>query len=350
MKKIFALKNIGCGYLYFYIHMITEIACFYFLANTTYGIAAIWLVPFVYDALAFVPQSLIGYYSDKHPNIDLSLIGIILLLIAYLIFFYTELDVFVPLIILCLGNCLIHVRGAEVTLKNSNGKLSHSSIFVAGGSFGVVIGKLLKGIVPPYIIMILILTAIPFILYAETYKESKAKPNCNNFNFLNKSINKYLIIILAVLVVIVRGYMGYGIPTSWKKTTLELIIFYFTMGLGKAFGGILSDRFGIRKIAIISTLCSIPLLCFGDNIMILSLLGVMLFSMTMSITLGILVSALKKSPGLAFGLTTIGLFLGTAPIFFFTITSKMLNIIVIAVFSVLCSIALGWILKENNNG
>ena len=47
----------------------------------------------------------------------------------------------VGLIILCLGNACIHVRGAEITLNNSYGKLSHSAIFVAGGSFGVITGK-----------------------------------------------------------------------------------------------------------------------------------------------------------------------------------------------------------------
>ena len=110
-------------------------------------------------------------------------------------------------------------------------------------------------------------------------------------------------------------------------------------------GGILSDKFGIRKVAILSTLLAIPFLCFGDNIMIISIIGVMFFSMTMAITLGILVSVLKKTPGLAFGITTIGLFLGTAPIFFIKLTMQI-NIILIVVISIMCSIALGWVLKE----
>ena len=66
--------------------------------------------------------------------------------------------------------------------------------------------------------------------------------------------------------------------------------------------------------------------------------------MTMSITLGILVSVLKDSPGLAFGLTTIGLFLGTAPIFFIKITNKLFNILLIIILSLLCYIILNRIL------
>ena len=118
---------------------------------------------------------------------------------------------------------------------------------------------------------------------------------------------------------------------------------------GKALGGILSDLFGIRKVAIGSTLLAIPFLCFGDNIMIISLIGVMLFSMTMAITLGILVSVLKNTPGLAFGLTTIGLFLGTAPIFFIKL-NMMMNIILIITMSILCAYLLASVLKEEKHG
>ena len=105
--------------------------------------------------------------------------------------------------------------------------------------------------------------------------------------------------------------------------------------------------FGIRKIAFLSTVLAIPFLCVGDNLMVVSLIGVALFSMTMSITLAILVSILKKNPGLAFGLTTIGLFLGTVPIFFISITNKIINISMIAVMSLVCTGILLYILKKD---
>ena len=187
---------------------------------------------------------------------------------------------------------------------------------------------------------------IPFIYLANTYKNTNKKANCKEFNYINKNINPTLIILLAVFVVIVRGYVGYGIPTSWNKTIPQLILFYVIMGIGKALGGILSDAIGIRKVAVISTIVSIPFLCFGDNIMIVSIIGIMMFSMTMAITLAVLVSVLKKAPGLAFGLTTIGLFLGTAPIFFIKITSFALNIGLIITMSILCCTILLAILKK----
>jgi len=350
MKQIFKIltqKNIGCGYLYFYIHFIVEVICFYFLSKVTNGSNFIWLIPFIYDGLAFVPQALIGYLNDLYPKLKIDFIGITLLFILILMYSFTNVSIYIFLIILCLGNACLHISGAENTLKNSNGNLSHSAIFVAGGSFGVISGKLLAMTnIPSWILLFLILTLIPFVLLANTYNSKDN--NCNKFDYTTKSLPASLIIIFAVLVVIVRGYMGYGIPTSWNKTIIQTIILYVTMGFGKTLGGILSDRFGIRKIAVISTIFSIPLLCFGNDQMIVSLLGVMMFSMTMPITLGVLVSILKNRPGLAFGLTTIGLFLGTTPIFFIKITNEIFNIFLIIVLSILCCILLLLILRKDN--
>lgn len=345
--KILKSKNIGAGYLYSYIHLITEIASFYMLHKITNGSLIVWLVPFIYDGLAFVPQAMIGYINDKYPKIKFSLIGITLMLVAYLLYFCTGINKFISLILLCLGNACIHVNGAEVTLKCSNGMLSHSAIFVAGGSFGVILGKLLStSIVPFWAIGLLIISLLPFVLLAETY--NKKECNCREFNYTKSSISPMTVILLTVFVVIVRGYLGYGIPTSWNKTIPQAVLLYFTMGIGKALGGILSDCLGIRKVATLSTVLAIPFLCIGDNMMVVSLIGVALFSMTMSITLAILVSVLKNTPGLAFGFTTIGLFLGTVPIFFVTITNKIINISMIAIMSLVCTGILLYVLKKDN--
>lgn len=336
------------GYLYFYIHFIVEVVCFYYLSSITNNNNFVWLVPFIYDGLAFVPQSLIGYVNDKHPNINIGYIGVFLLFIAIFLYSATNISIYVSLIFLCIGNACLHIDGAENTIRKSKGKLSPSAIFVSGGSFGVITGRLLAGSSFKSIYLLpIILTIIPFIRLARL--DSKKTNDSNRFNYVNNNINPYLIIIIAVLVVIIRGYVGYGIPTSWNKTTLQTVCLFFTMGIGKALGGILSDKYGIRKVAVFSTLLAIPFLCFGDHLMLISLIGVMFFSMTMSITLAILVSVLKKTPGLAFGLTTIGLFLGTVPIFFIKLNFTF-NIILIVAASLICSYALGKVLKGDKNG
>lgn len=342
----FKSKDLKTGYLYFYVHFVLEVVCFFYLSRITNNSNYIWLVPIIYDALAFVPQSLVGYISDRYPKINMGIIGTILLIVSYLIYGLTNISIFISLIILCIGNAILHVAGAAATIRTSNGKLSTSAIFVSGGSFGIITGRLLaKTSINPLYLLILLLTIIPFVLISN--KELEKNNDVDKFNYVKDSINSNLVIIIAVLVVIVRGYMGYGIPTSWNKTVIQTVLLFSSMGIGKALGGILSDLVGVRKTAIMSTLLAIPFLCFGDNIMIISLIGLMFFSMTMSITLGILVSKLKESPGLAFGLTTIGLFLGSIPAFFIKFNTST-NIIMIIVMSVLCTFALGYVLKENN--
>ena len=293
-----------------------------------------------------VPQGIFGYISDKFPKLKLDLIGILFLFIAYIILIFTKLNVFYSLFILCFGNCMLHISGAEATLKTSNGKLSPSAIFVSGGSFGVITGRLLfKFDLPIYFILFLILSMIPFAMLAKEYENESNNKELKH-DFVKDNISPTVILFVALFIVIIRGYVGYGIPTSWNKSILQNVLLFSFMGIGKALGGILSDTIGIRKVGILSTLVAIPFLSFGDNIMVISLIGVMFFSMTMAITLGMLASIFKKNPGLAFGYTTIGLFLGTAPIFFISVIGLTTNIILITISSIICSLLLVLTLKK----
>ena len=54
----------------------------------------------------------------------------------------------------------------------------------------------------------------------------------------------------------------------------------------------------------------------------------------------LIVSCLPSKPGVAFGFTPLGLFLGTAPVFFFRVHSFVINCIIIATLSVLCTVIL----------
>lgn len=343
LMSLLKSKELKNGYLYFYIHFVLEIACFFYISRVTNNSIYIWIVPFIYDALAFVPQGLIGYFVDKHPKINIGLIGVVFLIVSYLLYSLTNISIYISLIILCIGNALIHVAGAEDTIRTSNGKLSTSAIFVSGGAFGIITGRILsKSNISSLFILLPIISMIPMMILSKA--NVNVKNSLDKYDYVKNNLNKTLVIIIALFVVIIRGYTSYGIPLSWNKTAIQTIIFFFVMGFGKALGGILSDLIGTRKTTIMSTLLSIPFLCFGNKIMIISLIGVMLFSMTMSITLGILVSTIKKYPGVAFGITTLGLFLGIVPIFFIKF-SMMTNIIIMVIMSVICSLSLLYVLK-----
>lgn len=351
LKSVFLQPNMITGYLYFYIHFVVEVLCFFVLARLIGDSPFLWLAPLFYDAMAFLPQGIIGYASDKFPKIRVGLIGLLLLLVGFICCGLSLCNAYFSLLLVCLGNACLHVDGAEVTLRTSHGKLSPSAIFVAGGSFGVITGKLLGTTQLSFWILVLLgLSAIPFILLADSYRDdivADSDKNCEEFTYANPDVRPGILILLAVFVVIVRGYMGYGIPTSWNKTVIQTVCLYFAMGFGKALGGILADAYGVKKIGILSCLLSLPFLLVGDHLMLVSLIGVLFFSMTMSITLALLVSVLKQAPGLAFGLTTLGLFLGTVPIFFFKFTKTLPNCIIITIFTILCVLVFVKIIKED---
>ena len=341
------MKRNLIGILYFFIHFIIEITSFYII--TTYTSSnLVWILALLYDFLAFVPQGLFGYLKDRKVKLNFSLIGLVLSTLA-LILLYFKLNPIIVILVISIGNCLIHVEGAEETLRSSSGRMTPSALFVSGGSFGLITGKLLSKYNANvlYIIIINLLMIIPLIL-TRKYKYLIDNKNLEKYNYANKSINYKVIIFYATIVVIIRSYMGYGIPTSWNKTVLQTIMLFCFMGTGKALGGILIDHIGIRKTAFISTLGSLPFLIFGNNLMFISLIGIMFFSMTMSITLGLIVSVIKKYPGVAFGFTTLGLFLGTIPIFFYRVNSVFVNAIIVTTLTLVCVIILSVICRKEN--
>lgn len=334
------------GGLYFLIHFLVEITSFYVLTSYTPS-RYVWIIMFIYDFAAFVPQGLFGYLRDKGIYVNLALCGTALTTLSLLLMIFQS-NVFLIITVLSIGNCLVHVHGAELTLRASPGKMTPSAVFVSGGSFGLVTGKLLSlhNVAAPWVLALNVLTVAP-ILIAERLKAGEGNENLRQYNFSDTKLNAASVIALATFVVAVRAFMGYGIPTSWNKTELQTVMLYCFMGIGKAMGGVLTDAIGIRKTAVISTLGALPFLLFGSEVMTVSLVGIAFFSMTMAITLALIVSRLQSSPGVAFGFTTIGLFLGTAPMFFFRVRSMLANCIIISLLSVLCLFILCFICAKS---
>lgn len=337
-------KNI-LGILYFIIHFIIEITSFY-IVSSYIDTNLVWILALMYDFFAFVPQGMFGYLKDKGIKTNFTIIGMILSTLS-LILLYFNLNAILVILVLSIGNCMIHIQGAETTLRTSNGQMAPSAIFVSGGSFGVITGKILAmyNVPIPFVIIINLLMLIP-IAICNKYVYLIDDKNLEKYNFSNKNINSKVIITLAVFVVIVRAYMGYGIPTTWNKTLIQTILLYCSMGIGKAMGGILIDSIGIKKTALLSTIGSLPFLLFGNNVMAISLIGIMMFSMTMAVTLGLIVSEIKKYPGVAFGFTTVGLFLGSLPVFVFKINSILINCLMVTILTVASIIVLSIICRK----
>ena len=99
--------------------------------------------------------------------------------------------------------------------------------------------------------------------------------------------------------------VGTLLVLPWKTDFNLLLMLTSAVVLGKAFGGILADKFGWIKIAIPALIISAPLLFLGPNYVALGILGAFLFNFTMPVTLTALANTLPGKSGFAFGLTTL---------------------------------------------
>ena len=374
----------GLGYCF--VHFSVEVLCFFLLYKIFGGFMLWWAICVAFYTMAFVPQALFGALCEKYPGFRPGLTGGILITSGALIMLLSaavmtgklpgglmpgdidsiaDMSRFIVfqmagLILLTAGNALIHVSGALVTLRVSEGRLSESALFVGGGSFGVITGRLLAGTTGTAWLPFLLIAAATVVMVVTDRRVRHAAQadgktsGTSVFDFdafpcaHDIAVHRpaWLVITVLFAVVAVRAYIGYGIPTAWNKTSLQTLFLFLFMGIGKILGGILSDLFGARRLGIISCLLAVPLLLVSDNIMWLSLIAVALFSMTMAVTLGGLVSVLKTHPGVAFGITTIALWLGSMPVFLFGIPEQTVCNILIASMSVLAAAGLFFVLNK----
>ena len=320
-------NTVGIGYGF--VHFSVEVASFYFLFARISEDPRWWLLALLFDAVAFIPQSMIGILTDTHPKFPIGMFGGILMICALLL----PID-FISLMLIGLGNACIHVSGAQHTLRATAGKITPSAIFVGAGSFGVITGQLLGGLKMPWIgIVPLLLMAVSVILMIGIRKRDPLEEQIAELSVASH-MDISLLVLCAFVGVTVRGYIAYAVPTEWNKTLVQGVMLFVCMGLGKMLGGILADKIGFRWVTGISLLGGLPFLLFGNSVMWLSLMGVALFSMTMPVTVAILASAFPKQPGYAFGITTVGLFMGTAPAFFVrpqTLPAHQILVIVLTV-------------------
>lgn len=335
-------KGLLTGIKFFIVHFCVEIVCFTTLRHHFPDMMS-GIFAFAFDMAAFLPQALFGEFMDKHRKIPGGTIGVLMMASGV---FISTLSVngmkMTGIIIMALGNAVLHEQGALKTVADGDGKIFPSALFVAGGSFGLVTGQTMGrfGVSLLWLIIPLIITEL-IIIFAGKIDENTSYPEfcCVRFKDADPHSSEFpieLIITAAFIVTAVRSFLGYAIPISWKKEVWQDFLLFFVMGIGKAAGGYLADKFGARRTGVISTLISIPFLAIGADNMVISVIGVCLFSMTMCITFEMILSVLPENPGLAFGTTTCALFIGSAPVFFVQ-PEKKTGIVLIIIFSILCS-------------
>jgi len=211
-----------------------------------------------------------------------------------------------------LGNSLFHIGGGAISLKISPEKAGPPGIFVAPGAIGLLVGTLFgKSIyfAPVIIYLFLLLCVLAMLAVRIPVVYSVIETGQKKFNWF------WAILVLLLFSIFTRSLIGLAVAFPWKSNLWLLVALTIGVALGKAFGGILSDRFGWVKVTVGGLLISAPLLAFTAIYPYLAILGMMLFQMTMPVTLIAISRSLPKYPAFAFGLACLAIVIGALPIF-----------------------------------
>jgi len=223
--------------------------------------------------------------------------------------------------VLCaVGNAAFHVGAGRDVLVRSGGRMTDNGIFVSSGALGVGLGTMLGSREEEvlFYLAFALLSALSLPIGSDLKKESAARPLEAKF-CQGRDLPFLTAVGLLFLVIVLRAYAGSIIPLEWERAGLLVLLPSVASCLGKALGGILGDRFGPAETGVGSLVLCLPFVLFGGASPVLSLTGLLLFNMTMPVTLCALADLMPKNPGFAFGLTTLALLVGTAVTFFWAV-------------------------------
>ena len=281
MKKNALLFAVG--------HFLVDFACALMMLGNVRG-AEYFLL---YNFCAFALQMPIGLIADMVNHCkSFSVFGILLVLTANL-----PLPIPVRVLLAGLGNACYHVGGGRSALL-ADKKRTGLGIFVAPGAMGIFLGGVLAGNGIAVLLCAAGLTACGAALCLTgrpKYAVSAGKPR---FGWL----------LLMFLVVVLRSAVGMCMETPWKAGVFVAASAVCT-ALGKAAGGFAGDLAPWKRTGICSLLVSAALYCLPD-FGIAGCAAVLLFNMTMPITLRAAADDLPGMEGFAFGTLTFALFLG----------------------------------------
>ena len=303
--------------IYSIIHFIVDLSCAVLVTNLVTqqmgpGIN-LFIAILIYNFFAFAMQLPIGIIADKlNKNAICSAIGCLVVAAA---FGFSHLGI-IACFIAGIGNAMFHIGGGIDVLNISNKKATFSGIFVSTGAMGIFLGSLSAKVgfnQYYFVILILLLSALLlFWLYSKIKNDVK-----NEIMIVPKlHLNEIIAIICLFITVCIRSYVGLILAFEWKSIFILAFISILSVIFGKMLGGIIGDKIGFSKISVISLAISAICFIFAFDNSVLGILAILFFNMTMPITLTALSNILNNNKGMAFGLLTLALFIGTLPVSF----------------------------------
>lgn len=263
-----------------------------------------------YDLLAFAGQVPCGFFIDRlGVRRGAALAGLALTAAALLS--GPRLGV-VVVALAGLGNALFHVGAGAMVLAGSGGRAAPAGVFVAPGALGLGLGLLLgrRFVTVPLWPILLAVAVAPLVLWLVSKAGAAASVVRSP---LERRRTVVLVLGLLAFSVAIRSLVGTVGADGCPRGLALLVALPAVAFAGKLAGGFLADRFGFMDVAMVALLASGPLLAFAGGDPWLALPGLLIFQMTMPVTLVAALRALPAWPGLGFGILCLALVGGNLP-------------------------------------
>ena len=296
------------------IHAIVDAACAGLAATAAKDVPAAsfaaWFLVVAYDSIAFGAQCPFGLAVDRWriPRAT-AILGCGVVALGVTLFGTVP---YLALALAAIGNALFHIGAGSISLNQTPNRATAPGLFVAPGWLGLNVGMLLGtgGHFTGWWFAALLLAACALIRFLEVPSMDYSPRS------LHVGGGAYAAALgLLLLAILVRSLVGLAAVFPWKSNTNLFLMLTLAVVAGKALGGILADRFGWQKVAVASLLVSAPLISMGAKWPLLAIPGMLLFQVTMPVTLAGVSMLLPGRSSFAFGLASLALILGAFPTF-----------------------------------
>jgi len=293
-------------------HCFVDLSCAFLLFRILPDSPQRLLCFLLYNFCAFALQMPLGLLIDRlDRNAVVAALGCVLVAAAYGL----ALSPLAAAVVCGMGNSLFHLGGGVDVLHLSRKNSAPLGIFVSTGALGLWIGTQLGkgGTFSPFAPLCALVFCALLLTSSQWYYHKNWRSENTPLAFPTPSRSLIFCALSLLAVVILRSYVGFTLSFPWKGTLpLWAIQLVLAPVLGKALGGLLADRLGLLRVSVYSLLLCAGLFLF-PHVPAAGVPGLLLFNMTMPLTLWAMARLFPDAPGFSFGLLTFGLFLGFLP-------------------------------------
>ena len=320
------------------VHFLVDLGCIFLAVAFLIPLCGdrmdwVWVV-MLYNMFAFAFQLPIGALGDRAGiSWKLAAAGCLIISGAYGIAWAgisAPRGLILPAVIAVIagiGNSCFHVGCGIAVLERSGRRAAMPGIYVSTGAFGVYLAPLMASCSGPSVwgaaagILVMLGCTFCLVRSGKTLGSIEVAPKEKREPAHRRAAGPSAALMLTaasglLITVLLRSYAGTIMGFTWKSVPLLGLLFALSVVLGKMLGGVIGDRIGWMKTALISLLAAAVLFAVSSENPAAGIAAVFLFNMTMPITLTALADLMRDRPGTAFGMTTMMLFLGTVPSLF----------------------------------